>query len=49
MAEITKKRRIVLVDDTRLVELWTEHYERLDDVDRQRLPLRPIYFLAPTD
>ena len=44
-----EKRRVVLVDDTRLVELWIEHYSRLDDEARQRLPLRPIYFLSPPD
>jgi restriction system protein len=48
-ARSQEKRRIVLVDDTRLVELWIEHYDRLGDVDRMRLPLRPIYFLAPAD
>lgn len=48
-ARAQEKRRIVLVDDTRLVELWTEHYERLDEIDRQRLPLTRIYFLVPAD
>lgn len=45
-ARAQEKRRLVLVDDTRLVELWIEHYERLEDSARQRLPLRPIYFLS---
>lgn len=39
-------RRVTLIDATRLVELWTEHYAKLDDVARQRLPLRPVWFLA---
>jgi hypothetical protein len=30
------------------VELWIEHSARLDDADRRRLPLKPIYFLAPS-
>jgi len=48
-ARSQEKRRIILIDDTRLVELWIERYGSLDDVDRQHLPLRPIYFLAPGD
>lgn len=40
-------RRITLVDLERLVDLWTEHYDRLDEAARRRLPLQPIYFLAP--
>lgn len=48
-ARAQEKRRLVLVDDTRLVELWIEHYSSLDDTARQRLPLRPIHFLAPAD
>lgn len=40
-------RRVTLVDIERLVDLWTEHYARLDEAGRRRLPLQPIYFLAP--
>lgn len=40
-------RRITLVDLERLVDLWKEHYARLDEVSRRQLPLQPIYFLAP--
>jgi restriction system protein len=29
------------------VDLWVKHYEKLSDDARRRLPLRPIYFLAP--
>ncbi|GJG87330.1 hypothetical protein tb265_25110 [Gemmatimonadetes bacterium T265] len=39
--------RATLVDMERLVDLWTEHYARLDETARRRLPLQPIYFLAP--
>ena len=44
-----EKRRITLMDARRLVDLWVQHYGRLDDIARQRLPLAPIYFLAPKD
>jgi restriction system protein len=40
-------RRITLLDLDRLVTLWTEHYEKLEESARRRLPLQPIYFLAP--
>jgi restriction system protein len=40
-------RRVTLVDLERLMKLWTEHYSKLDEGARRRLPLQPIYFLAP--
>jgi restriction system protein len=45
----SEQRHLTLIDLDRLVELWTEHSPRLGDADRQRLPLRPIYFLAPRE
>jgi restriction system protein len=43
-----EKRRITLVDDSRLLDLWIQHYETLSDEDRLRLPLTPVYFLQTT-
>jgi restriction system protein len=48
-ARSQEKRRLTLIDLDRLVELWIEHFARLDVSDRQLLPLKPIYFLAPRD
>lgn len=48
-ARSQEQRRVTLIDLDRLVELWIEHSSRLDDADRQRLPLKPIYFLTPRD
>jgi restriction system protein len=48
-ARSQEQRRLTLIDLNRLVELWVEHFARLDDTDRQRLPLKPIYFLRPSD
>jgi restriction system protein len=48
-ARSQEQRRLTLIDLDRLVELWIEHSARLDDADRQRLPLKPIYFLAPPE
>lgn len=42
-------RRITLIDLDRLFELWVEHYAKLDDADRRRMPVRPIWFLAPEE
>ena len=45
----SEQRQVTLIDLDRLVSLWIEFSDRLDDTDRQRLPLRPIYFLAPSE
>lgn len=42
-----ESRRITLIDLERLFDLWVEHYPKLTDEARRRLPLQPIYFLAP--
>jgi restriction system protein len=44
-----EQRRITLIDLQDLFDLWIKHYDDLDDEDRRRLPLRPIYFLAPSE
>jgi restriction system protein len=48
-ARSQEQRRVTLIDLDRLVNLWIEHSARLEDADRQRLPLKPIYFLAPRE
>ena len=42
-----ERRRITLVNLEDLVDLWIEHYDRLNEDARRRLPLRPIHFLSP--
>jgi restriction system protein len=42
-------RRITLLDAHRLVDLWIEHYGGLPEQARERLPLRPVHFLAPPE
>lgn len=46
-ARIQEKRRVVLISLDKLFDLWVEHYDKLSDQARRRLPLRPIQFLAP--
>lgn len=36
-----------LINLDRFIELWVEHYSKLNDEDRARLPLRSVSFLAP--
>lgn len=48
-ARSQEQRRVTLIDLNRLVELWIEHAARFDETDRQRLPLKPIYFLTPPE
>ncbi|WP_373069626.1 restriction endonuclease [Gemmatimonas sp.] len=44
-----ENRRITLIDMEKLFDLWVEHYGAIDDGEKGLLPLRPVYFLAPTD
>jgi restriction system protein len=45
----SEQRQLTLIDLDRLVRLWMEFSDQLGDTDRQRLPLKPIYFLAPPE
>ncbi len=40
-------RKVTLIDLERFFDLWVEHYSKLSDEDKRRLPLQPIHFLAP--
>jgi restriction system protein len=46
-ARTQQKRRVTLINAERLFDMWTEFYPKLDDTARARLPIKPIYFLAP--
>lgn len=46
-ARTQEKRKVTLVDLERLFDLWVEHYSKLDETARRRLPLQPLWFLAP--
>lgn len=48
-ARTQEKRRITLIGLETLFDLWVEHYGKLSDQARRRLPLQPIQFLAPKD
>jgi restriction system protein len=40
---------VMLVDLKRLFDLWVEHYDRIPEVQRRLLLIRPVYFLIPED
>lgn len=40
---------IEMIDFERFNNLWQEFYPKLSDEDKNRLPLRPVYFLAPQE
>jgi restriction system protein len=48
-ARTQEKRRISLIDLEKLFDLWVEHYDKLSDSARRRMPLKPIYFMAPPE
>ncbi len=44
-----ENRRLTLIDLDRLFALWVEHYDNVPEVERNLLPLRPVYFLDPRE
>ncbi|MFD2498230.1 restriction endonuclease [Rhizorhabdus histidinilytica] len=42
-------RRVTLIDARRFFDLWVENYASLADEARRRLPVVPVYFLAPRE
>lgn len=42
-----QRRKITLLNLEALFDLWVEHYPKLTDEARRRLPLKPIHFLEP--
>jgi len=47
LARSQERRKITLVDNQKLVELWIEYNDKLEKDKRSLLPLKPLYFLAP--
>jgi restriction system protein len=43
-----ESRRVTLLDLDSFIELWIEHYESIEEAKRLLLPLKPVWFLAPT-
>lgn len=49
LARHQERRRITLINQQRLVDLWIEYQDKVALDKRDVLPLKPIYFLAPSD
>ncbi len=43
------REHIELIGFDRLVALWTEYYDELDDEQKNMLPLHPVYFLGSNE
>jgi restriction system protein len=48
-ARTQEKRKITLMNLERLFDLWVLHYDRISEAEKHLLPLRPIYYLAPSE
>jgi restriction system protein len=48
-ARTRETRKLTLVDLEKLVDLWVEHYEKIAEGDKRLLPLKPVYYLAPSE
>jgi len=47
-ARTQQTRQVTLVNLQKLYELWIDHLDKLSEEAKALLPLKPIYFLAPT-
>ena len=41
-----ESRRVSLIGMDELFDLWVEYYDQMEESAKQRLPLKPIYYLA---
>lgn len=48
-ARSQESRKVTLINLDKLFELWVKYYDQLSQDARQRLPIKPIYFLAPEE
>lgn len=48
-ARIQEKRKVTLIDLERLFDLWVQHYDKIAESEKRLLPLKPVYYLAPTE
>ena len=47
-ARTQEKRKITLLGLEKLFDLWVQHYGKLEEVEKQLLPLKPVHYLAPS-
>src|SRR5215218_895626 len=49
IARSQETRRVTTIGLSSLLQLWIEHQEKVDESDRQLLPLTPVHYLSPSD
>jgi restriction system protein len=48
-ARTQERRTVTLVDLEKLFDLWVSHYEKVAEADKRLLPLKSVYYLAPSE
>jgi restriction system protein len=48
-ARTQEKRKVTLLDLEKLFDLWVQHYDRVAETEKRLLPLKPVYYLAPSE
>jgi len=48
-ARTQERRKVTLLDLEKLFDLWVQHYDKIAEVDKRLLPLKPVYYLAPAE
>jgi restriction system protein len=48
-ARTQETRKVTLLDLEKLFDLWVQHYPKIAEADKVLLPLRPVYYLAPSE
>jgi restriction system protein len=48
-ARTQEKRKVTLIDLEKLFDLWVLHYNKIAESDKRLLPLKPVYYLAPSE
>ena len=48
-ARSQQNRKVTLLDLEKLFDLWIEYYEKVAEIEKPLLPLRPVYYLAPSE
>jgi len=48
-ARTQERRKVSLVDLEKLFDLWVQHYDKVAEVDKHLLPLKPVQYLAPLE
>lgn len=48
-ARTQEKRKVTLLDLEKLFDLWVQHYDKVAESEKRLLPLKPVYYLAPSE